>query len=202
MRLFTLVGFALVATGVYAHATNAQTVRSPTRGITVGAGLVGSAVSTNVGEETATESGGGVNLEFGYGFSPKWTGLLGLYSSAIDADLDYRISQVDLGVRYLFRDTDKQARPYLEGALSGRQFRLDVGDGTSAVTIRANSSGIALGGGVQIFFTPKVALDLGLSYAFGSFSDWEANGVSFPFREIDATSTNVRVGVRFWPQAN
>jgi opacity protein-like surface antigen len=67
------------------------------------------------------------------------------------------------------------------------------------VTVKANSPGVAFGGGVQIFFTPKFALDLGLNYALGSFSEWTANGISVPLADLDATSANVRIGVRFWP---
>ena len=196
-------GIALVA-GIItaclsAQHVDAQDVRSNTKGFTVGGGLLGSSISTDISGRTVSESGGGLNFEAGYGFTPRLTVFLGLYGSTIDSDLDYSLSQVDLGVRYLFRDTDKQARPYIEGALAGRQFRSDIGD---AVTIKASSGGLSFGGGVQVFFSPKIALDLGVNYSLGSFSDWNANGVSFPFRDIDATSTNVRVGVRFWPQGN
>lgn len=198
----SVTGAMLAVLSLPVFGVHAQELRSASRGLTIGGGLLGSSISTNISETTVSESGGGLNLEVGYGFSPKLSIFLAGYGSTIDADPEYTLSQVDLGIRYMFRDTDKQARPYLEGALAGRQFRADLVDDEDAVTIKASSGGVSVGGGVQIFFSPRFALDLGLNYSVGTFSDWEANGVAFPFRDVDATSTNVRVGVRFWPQGN
>lgn len=191
----------LLAISLVASASNAQDTRSKSTGFTIGGGLLGSSVSTSSDNTTVTESGGGLNVEAGWGFTPQLTAFLGINGSTIDGDTEYTLGQADLGVRYLFRTTDKQARPYLEGALAARQIRLDVTDGADDLTIKANSPGFSLGGGVQVFFTPKFALDLGVGFTLGSFSEWTANGVDVPFPDVDATSTNVRVGVRFWPMS-
>jgi opacity protein-like surface antigen len=189
--LVLALGFAAQAEG--------QDRRSSGGGFTLGAGLLGSSVSTNFDNVTQTESGRGLNLEIGWGFTPNITAYLGINGSAIESDIDYSLGQADLGVRYFFRGSDKQARPYLEGALAARTIRVDVTDGFDDVTIKANSPGVAFGGGVQVFFTPKFALDIGLNDTVGSFSDWTANGVSVPVADLDATSANFRLGVRFWP---
>lgn len=197
------LGVAMIslALATFATSSHAQQLRSGTTGLTIGGGLLGSAVSTNFGNTTETESGSGLNLEVGWGFTPRLTAFLGINGSAIDSEVEYTLGQADLGLRYMFRGTDKQARPYVEGALAARTINADVTDGFETVTIKANSSGVTLGGGVQIFFNPKFALDLGAAYTFGSFTEWTANGENIPFQDVDATSTSVRVGLRFWPMA-
>ncbi len=194
-----LLALACLALASHTTMLRAQETRSSSTGLTLGASLLGSAVSTNFENVTVTENGGGLNLEVGWGFTPQLTVFLGLNGSTIEADTEYTLGQADLGLRYLFRGTDKRARPYLEGALAGRQIEADVLDGAQTVTVKASSSGLTFGGGVQLFASPRVAFDIGLNYSLGSFSDWTANGVSFPFRDIDATSTNFRLGMRFWP---
>lgn len=180
-----------------------QSTRSATRGFTVGGGLLGTSVSTDFGGKDEMDQGGGFNVEVGWGFTPKLTVFLGLSGSEVDPDGnlsdDYRLGQADLGIRYLFRGTDKQVRPYLEGALSAREIRSDDGDGPNSVTLKSRGGGLTGGGGVQIFFSPRVALDIGLDATGGSFSEFKRNGVDIPFPDVDATSTNLRLGVRFWP---
>ncbi len=194
LALILLFGTALIVSPA-----NGQERRSNTEGFTIGASLLGSSVSTNIDNVTVTESGSGFHFEVGWGFTPRFMVFLGGYGSAIESDADYTIGQGDLGLRYLFRGGDKRARPYVEGAIAARQFRLDYGAGLDAVTIKASSAGFALGGGVQVFFNPKFALDIGATYTPGSFSDWTANGVTYPFQDLDAPSTQVRLGLRFWP---
>jgi hypothetical protein len=127
LLLATLVAF----TSTPAHA---QARRSTAGGLTVGGGLLGASVSTNFDNVTQTESGSGLNLEIGWGFTPNWTAYLGINGSTISSDIDYSLGQADLGVRYLFRGTDKQARPYLEGAIAARTIRVDLEDDFDAVT--------------------------------------------------------------------
>lgn len=77
----------------------AQEVRSPATGFTIGGGLLGTAVSTNFDNTTVTENGGGLNLELGWGFTPRLTAFLGINGSTIDSDIEYTLGQADLGLR-------------------------------------------------------------------------------------------------------
>lgn len=180
-------------------AAYAQEHRSNTAGFTFGASLLGSAVSTNFNNVVVTESGRGLHLEAGWGVTPHLSIFLGSYGSAIEGAVDYALAQGDLGMRYLFRSGDKQARPYVEGAIAGRQLRFDETVQFQRVTVKANSASVTVGGGVQIFLNPKVAFDIGATYTPGSFSEWTANSIRFPFQDVDAPSTQFRLGIRFWP---
>jgi hypothetical protein len=182
-------------------AAQATMTRSRNTGLTLGLGLVGTSLTTKSGSRSVSENGVGVNFEAGWGFSPRFSVYLDATGSAIDSDVDYAVGQGELGLRYMFRATDKKARPYVEGGLAVRQLHFDFEDGTGnpVLTVKSTSGGVVVGGGVQIFFHPRVALDIGATVAPGRFSDWKANSVAVPVPDIDATSTNVRLGVRFWP---
>jgi opacity protein-like surface antigen len=180
---------------------SAAQARSRSTGITFGGGLAGAALSTDFEGTTTTESGSGFNLELGWGFTKNWSAFVGINSATIESDIEYGLAQVDLGARYTFRQPTHQVRPYLDAALAGRAFNVTITDGFDTAEVEATSSGITLGGGLQIFFTQAVALDVGLNYSFGSFSDWEANGIRVPIESVDATSTNFRLGLRFWPSS-
>lgn len=191
--------FVFVGLGTLISSAGAQPLRSSTQGFTFGGGLLGSSVSTTSNQATVTESGRGLQLELGWGFTPHLTVFLASSAAEIASDMDYTLGQGDLGMRYLFRATDKQARPYIEGAASGRQLRLQTLSGYRAVTAKASGASLTLGGGVQVFLSPKVAFDVGFTYTPGTFTDFTVNGVAYPYPEFDAASAQLRLGMRFWP---
>ncbi|MGV3710924.1 MAG: outer membrane protein [Gemmatimonas sp.] len=61
-----------------------------------------------------------------------------------------------------------------------------------------------VGGGVQYFFNPKLALDAGVQFTAGKFSEAEALGVKIDldkYAEVkNSNSARVSVGLRFYPK--
>lgn len=187
----------LAALAVFTSTTaQSQARRSTGGGLTVGGGLIGTSVSSSADDVRLREYGRGLNVEIGWGFTAHLAGYLGINRATISSDFDYSLNQTELGLRYLFRGTDKRVRPYLEGAAARRTLRTDF---FGISTVKGNSPSVLFGGGVQLFVSPKVALDLGLNHTLGTFSGWTENGLSIPEGDEYATSTNIRIGVRFWP---
>lgn len=174
---------------------------SNVKGVSLGASLTGASISTKEGSTTETESGGGFQIEGAYGFNRRLALGIDYARASIDASGDlgeYTLSHIGVLGRLFFRGDEKRARPYLEGAILRREIAADVTDGNSDATIKANSIGGGVGGGVQIFAKPTISFDISGQYAFGSFADWSINGESFPFGDLSATSFTLRLGARFY----
>jgi hypothetical protein len=190
----------LTTTIVGAQAATTGTM-SNTRGLSLGASFTGASVATTESGTTTTESGAGFQVEGMYGINNRFA--LGLdYAraniDAVDGLGQYTLSHIGGIGRLFFRDESKRARPYLEGAILRREIAVDITDGFDAATVKANSLGGGLGGGVQIFATPTFAFDISGQYGFGSFSDWTVNGQNVPAEDISATSFTLRLGARFY----
>ena len=196
----SLLAAFVVSAPVAPRSAEAQSlpVRSPATGFTIGVGVAGTSVSTST-TRRLSETSRGLNFEVGWGLSPRFTVFLAATGSVVDSDLDDAVGQGEVGLRYLFRATDKKARPYAEAGIAARQVQFDFTDGTNMLTARGRSTGLLMGAGVQLFFHPRVAMDMAATITGGNLSGWTANGESVDAPDMDANSTNVRIGVRFWP---
>ena len=179
---------------------HSQGIRSTDRGPSVGLAYTGVGIATTEDGATTTESGNGVVAEVGYGFGKLWLG--GQFNSASMNDIDgrgtYTLSGLGLTGRYVFRGTDKMARPYLEVGGLRRQLTADVVERGSTTTVKASSFGASFGGGISVFFTPRFALDVGGQYGFGDLTDWKANGVAARTNDLAATTFVLRLGGRWF----
>jgi hypothetical protein len=196
-----LTSVALAFATTAAHGQAAGGGMSSTRGISIGASVTGASVSTTESGSTTTESGAGFQVEGLYGINRRFAIGLDYASANIDAAEglgQYTLSHIGGIGRLFFRSDDKRARPYLEGAILRREIAVEVSDGFDAATVKASSIGGGLGGGVQIFTTPKLAFDVSGQYGFGSFSDWKVDGESVPIGDLSATSFTFRLGARFY----
>jgi hypothetical protein len=174
---------------------------SDTRGASLGASFTGASVGTTEGGTTTTESGAGFQVEGMYGINRRFAIGLDYARANIDAADgfgQYTLSHIGGIGRLFFRDESKRARPYLEGAILRREIAVDFTDGFDDATVKANSLGGGLGGGVQIFAKPTLAFDISGQYGFGSFADWTVNGLNVPAPEVTATSFTLRLGARFY----
>jgi hypothetical protein len=67
---------------------------------------------------------------------------------------------------------------------------------------RLSLSGLAVGGtaGMQVFVSPRLALDGGVSVGFGKMGNVKVDGVREDWGTPDnTTTTRVRVGANFYP---
>lgn len=138
----------------------------------------------------------------GYGFSDRWSFILDVNSSKVDAANglgSYQLAQAVLGARFHFNEPKSFFRPYLDAGFAGRAIAVTITDPSGDVEVEANGGGVSVGGGFQWFMSRTAAIDLGLRYVVGSFDEWKADGRTIPVGSIDATSAIVRLGISFWP---
>ena len=159
------------------------------------AGALSGAGIVYEGDDEA-ESGGGASLRLGWGFNRTVTVFAeaaGARVEMIDFSDTYALAHFDLGVRLNFRGPQAKALPYAVLAVSGRSAGIDLGGDVLTIT----GAGPTFGGGVAIFFNENVALDLGLKWTTGEFTEAEFMGDKDTI-DISATSARFDVGVSWW----
>lgn len=204
MRYATFFLFAagLAAFAVLPSTTHAQ--ESTTRGLSLGLHLSGAALS--IENQDRNEAGGG-GLTVGYGFNRKVTVFVQLDGAQFDEQStgtvqgDWTMGHADLGVRYSFANSLRSWVPYVQGAFGYRAVAVQdpVVDGVQREEVEISGSGLTLGGGVDIYFTESLALDIQLLWTGGEFSTLRVDNVSATGFDVDATSTRFNLGVAWWP---
>lgn len=193
-----------VLTGANLHGQSAPAGRSNTAGFMAGLHLNGSALAYEGG---STESGGGLGLVLGYGFSPKLQLYLNVDAANVDiADSDiggsYTLGHGDLGLRYSFANPARAWVPYLTAAFTSRIASADI-DNNLLSTTEVSISGPAgtVGGGLQYFFSERLALDVGLLFSAGKFNTVKIGSISVDVDDADnSNSTRFNIGLKFYPQ--
>lgn len=169
-------------------------VRSDPTGFHLAGYLSGAGIVYEDGDEA--ESGGGGALALGWGVSRAVTLYLegaGARVQMTDLDDTYTLAHFDVGARIHFRGPEAQALPYLTVGYSGRAASLDLyGD-----PFTISGAGPSFGGGVLVFFSPSAALDLGLKWTVGTFTEAEYQGESADI-DVSATSARFNVGLAWW----
>ena len=172
--------------------------RSSTRGVLLGAHLSATALQLDEDGAGDAERGGGLGITLGYGFTDRFSLLLRLAGANIsyagDADGSYGLGDVDLGGRYSFGSTAAALRPYAELGVSATA----VTDTFEGEDVTFSGGGVFVGGGLEYFFTRKVALDAGLVLGKGKFTTVDVSGTtSDDFEDLDFTTTRINLGVSF-----
>ena len=171
----------------------AATVRSDPTGFHLAGHLTGAAI---VFEDDPAESGAGGGLTLGWGVSRLVTIFVQGSGASIDTEDGndtYTLAHFDLGARFNFRGPQARALPYLAVAYSGRSAGIDLDGDLFTIT----GAGPSFGGGLALFFTPAVALDLGLLWTTGSFTEAEFQGQKETV-DVSAVSTRFDLGLAWW----
>ena len=201
MRKSLLAAAGLLA--LASHPAGAQ--MSSTRGWMLNAHLAGAAIGSAV-EDAELWRGPGLGAAIGYGFTERLALLLNVDATRVDypgPDMadgpggTYDLVTVDIALRTSFRDELTPLRPYLTGGITGvvRSPRLE-----DDVEIFHSGGGITLGGGLQYFTSRTLAVDLGVDFTSGSFTEVEVDGDVTEFDEAEGFShPRVRVGVTWHP---
>jgi len=198
LRILALFLCIVVLPGWEAPQLAAQTVaatRSNPSGLMLGAHPNGSALSVEDADEV--ESGGGLGLIVGYGFNRRVTLYLaadGASMNAGGADDAYTLGHGDLGVRIHLGGEARAAVFYLDGAFTGWLARYDI----AGSDLDFSGTGFSLGGGLEYFFSPGFALDLGLKFTFGSFDQISYEGETEDI-DLGATGSRFNLGVSWYP---
>jgi len=169
--------------------------RSEPTGFHAAAFLNGSAITYEDDDEA--ESGGGVGFVLGWGLG----NLVTLYLEGVAADVEflsgggtYTLTHADLGARFNFRSMAKRWRPYAKAAVTGLYAETDI-LGNDIFSI--SGAGVTVGGGIAYFISRKFAVDAGLEFTGGSFSEAELAGLKNDI-DVSATSTRFNLGMSFW----
>jgi hypothetical protein len=182
---------------------DAQSTRSATQGFFAGLALHGSAIEIEDLDDER-ESGGGLRLKLGYGFTRLFARYLEGSAASLrtDEDENWTLAHFDLGGRFSLGSQGSVVVPYLLAALSARagtQEDVLIQGSTTPRDLEISGAGFTAGGGLLIFFHPSWAFDADLKFTAGEFSKIRYGNVSVDGLEIDATSTRFNVGVSWHP---
>lgn len=190
----------LVATslaGQYPGSRAYSSIQSGTTGISLGAYLNGTAARYE--DDSTVESGPGIALRLGYGFTPNVEAFAELAGARVRHDGfgdRYGVGHFDVGMRYNFGTMAARTRPYLSGALSGRALTIDV------VGADMRGAGLSAAGGLRYFFNPALALELNLGLTFGSLGEGRIQGGSWESlgdNSLNMLSSRFNVGLAWHP---
>lgn len=181
-KLGMLAALATLTTALAAGAA-AQTgpIRSDTRGFGLGVNLHGSTIGAE--GETGGKASSGLGLSLGYGTSEALTFFL-------RTDYGYRSTHLDLGARYSFGAPTAALRPYVEAGLTGSR--------TSRDALSATGFGVTGSVGAEYFVTRKLALDVGLGYSAGRWTNVDFKGAEVEF-DRNLTAPRVNIGLKWRP---
>ena len=199
MHIRRILGLA-VASLVLAQGIEGQ-ARSNTSKFFLTFGANGTSIKAeNIDQD---ETGPGLHLGAGYGFSSRFAVFLDAAGASIKSgDDDYVLSHVDIGLRFHFANSNRAFIPYIEGAFTGRAAGLDDQniDGNDDVDVEISGGGFSLGGGILYFFNPKWAFNAHVKWTTGEFSRVRVENVTVDGFDIDATSARVGIGLSWFPQ--
>lgn len=195
---------ATAALAFVAVPATAAAQSSTTRGLSLALYLQGASLEVEGGDPG---SGGGGGLRVGYGFNRIVTGFVRLDGSKTDVEDatvegQWTLGHAEIGARFHFANSLRRWVPWLEAAAGGRAVSVSdaVVDGeqeTADVTFSGGA--FSLGGGLDVYLSQTLALDVGLAWTTGEFSEIEVGAVSVSGFDIDARSFRFNVGLAWWP---
>lgn len=178
---------------------SASTENSITQGFFVAPHFLGASLKV---EDSPVESGPGAGVTIGFGVARNIALFLTLDAASIDSkddfDSNYVLAHVDLGLRLNLADGSHKAVPYLKGAFSGHAAARSI-DNTDYVF---SGSGGTVGAGLSYYTQPKVALDIGLAYSFGSFSKLTVDGNDHQTDNLKLSGARFQIGAMIFPFAS
>ena len=208
-RLVLAVLAASIGLACTAHAQRPHAVR-PLSSRWVINGHSTAALGTSVGDAGGhinTSSGLGGGLEVGYRVTPRLLAYAGfdLAKQAIDVaglDGNFGLTHLEAGARLSFPIRHSKAMPYVGVWAGRRSLSTTVDNVVTGASSDISMSGISVGGsgGVQVFVSPKLALDGGVSLGVGKLGNIKVDGQRQDWGTPDnTTTTRIRFGASWYP---
>lgn len=162
---------------------------------------------TDAFNEVRTSSGLGAGVELGYRVTPRLLAYAGFEIAkqpvdAADLDGDFGLTHLEAGARLSFPVAHSKMLPYVGAWVGRRSLTTTVDDFDTGISSDLSLSGMAAGasGGVQMFVSPKLALDGGLSIGIGKMGNIKFDGVDQLTQNLDnTTTTRIRFGANWYP---
>jgi opacity protein-like surface antigen len=157
---------------------DAITLRSNTEGFHIGVGASYkhwiSSYFNRLDELEPTGIGGGINLGYGLNQHLELFASYDYHGFAFKNEWDdYEISTVGIGVRYNFGGTLQAVRPFGELAYNYQSVLISpVELNGQLMEYKMKGGSLAVGGGVNFFVTPKLAINARAGANFGKFSSF------------------------------
>jgi hypothetical protein len=208
-RIVLVILAASLGLAASAHAQRRHLV-SPLSSRWVINGHSTAALGTSVGDKDGsinTSSGLGGGVEVGYLVTPRLLAYAGLdiAKQAIDVvglDGDFGLTHLEAGARLSFPIPRSKAMPYLGIWVGRRSLSTTVDNFDTGASSDLSMSGLAAGasGGVQLFVSPKLALDGGLSVGMGKMGNIKVDGQRQDWgTPNNTTTTRIRFGANWYP---
>jgi hypothetical protein len=208
-RFMLAVLAASLGLAASAHAQRPHAVRLPSSRWVLN-GHSTAALGTSVGDAGGsinTSSGLGGGIEVGYRVTPRLLAYAGfdLAKQAIDVtglEGDFGLTHLEAGARLSFPIARSKAMPYLGLWAGRRSLSTTVDDFDTGTSSDLSMSGMAVGasGGVQVFVSPKLALDGGVSVGVGRMGNVKVDGQRQDWGTPDrTTTTRIRFGANWYP---
>lgn len=175
------------------------------KGLFLGAALNGSAIKLDEfsdDNDGDTDSGGGLALFGGWGFTPQLALFVEASAASIDSEGEtWTLAHADLGLRYHFTGATRKFVPFVEGAITGRlgSFEDIDFDDEDGVDVELTGGGVTLGGGFLYFFNKSLGLSTDLKWTTGEFDKVKVGNVSVDGLDIDATTSRFNLGLTWFP---
>lgn len=207
-----LVLAALAATLGFAaplHAQRPRGVQPPPARFVIN-GHTTAALGTSVGDEfgsLSTSTGLGAGIEVGYLVTPRLLAYAGVDIAKQGVDLtrydgNFGLTHLEAGARLSLPIPRSKVLPYLGVWVGRRALSTTVVDLETGQQADLSFSGLSAGasGGAQVFLSPKLALDGGVSLGIGKLGNVKVNGVRQDSGTPDnTTTTRIRLGANWYP---
>lgn len=205
-RAPTIPGLSIVAAMILtltpAGALTGQV--STTRGFHLGFHVQGASLSVE-GDDTPDE-GGGAGIRVGYGINRIVTlfadvdGAVITVEGAENLSGDWGMAHVDLGARFHFANSLRRWVPFLDVAVGFRSVGVDDAliNNETLESVSFNGGSFSIGGGLAVYFTETLALDLAARFTAGEFTEIEVGALSLGNLDIDANSGRFNLGLVWW----
>jgi outer membrane protein with beta-barrel domain len=192
-----------------AHAQRSQSAGMPSSRFVLN-GHSTAALGTSVGDafgSISTNSGLGAGVEVGYLITPRPLAYAGLdiAKQAIDVvglEGDFGLTHLEAGARLSFPLPRSKVLPYVGAWVGRRSLSTTVDDFDTGESSDLSMSGLAVGAtaGVQLFLSPKLALDGGVSLGMGKMGNVKVDGQREDWgTPNNTTTTRIRFGASWYP---
>ena len=204
LRVVAVIGLATLAGSNVAHAQS-------TKGFVLGVHTVAAPGVAITGEdidgEFKTNFGMGAGVTLGYGFTRMLTGFASLdVAKQKFANTDYDnatfgLGHIEAGLRANVPLGTPTTLPYLTASVGRRSVGAHVHDVVVEEDYDLSLTGMSygIGAGIERFFSPTMALDLGVSANFGKFDKYKGDGESATAEVNGSRTMRMHVGVNWRP---
>jgi hypothetical protein len=178
--------------------------RTNTSGLMLGLAFDASSIRSD-DLNSSTESGPGAAALIGWGVTKNFAFILDVSGARISSLAgDYDLGHVDIGGRWHFVNRSAFV-PFAEVGYAGRAATkqgaiLSDGQGnTYTGDLSILGAGVSVGGGLEYFPTPGLALGGAFKWTSGQFTRVRFDNVTVDGLQVDATSARFNLGVTWYP---